>query len=224
MTTRRSYGSYDDGCAAAHALDLVGERWALLVVRELILGPKRFADLRSGVPGASPNVLTQRLRELEEVGVVQRRTLGPPSGAKVYELTEWGLGLESVLQVLGRWGSQSPTMPHGARVSVDTMILALRTMFEPDAATNVQTTLELRLGSDRFRAAVTNGDLELERGSVRRPNAIVSTDANTLDAVVFYGRHLEDAIRVGDLRIDGDRGSVERFLALFPVLGSETPA
>jgi DNA-binding HxlR family transcriptional regulator len=223
MTSRRSYGSYDDGCAAAHALDLVGERWALLVVRELILGPKRFTDLRKGVPGASPNVLAQRLRELEDVGVVQRRTLGPPSGARVYELTEWGLELESVLQTLGRWGSRSPAMPHGARVGVDTMRLALRTRFDPTAAAYEHITLDLRLGSDRFRAGVTDGELELERGGVRRPDAIVTTDANTLDAVAFYGGRLDDALDAGDLQIDGDRGVVERFLALFPSLVPVSP-
>src|SRR5665809_166028 len=99
MAARRDYF---DGCAAAHALDLVGERWALLVVRELVLGPKRFTDLKTGLPNASPNVLSQRLRELEEDGVVRRRKLPPPAAARVYELTEWGLELEPVLSALGR--------------------------------------------------------------------------------------------------------------------------
>src|SRR5215204_4140654 len=90
MATMRTY---DDGCAAAHALDLIGERWALLVVRELLLGPKRFTDLRAGLPNASPNVLAQRLRELEAAGIVRRRKLPPPAASRVYELTEWGQDL-----------------------------------------------------------------------------------------------------------------------------------
>jgi DNA-binding HxlR family transcriptional regulator len=219
MATRRSYGSYDDGCGVAHALDLVGERWALLVVRELILGPKRFTDLRSGVPGASANLLAQRLRELEEGGVVRRRVLGPPSGANVYELTEWGLALEPVLQALGRWGSQSPAMPHGASISSDTIILALRAMFDPDAARGLELTLELRFGADRFSGTVTGGKLLLERGHAKSPDVIVSTQASTLARIVFYARPLEEAIARGDVHVEGDRQSLERFLALFPSLG-----
>src|SRR5437870_6143387 len=107
MTAKRDY---DDGCAAAHGLALVGERWALLVVRELVLGPKRFTDLRAGLPGISPNVLAQRLEELEQVAIVRRRKMAPPAAAWVYELTEWGLELERVIMALGRWGARSPTL------------------------------------------------------------------------------------------------------------------
>src|SRR3712207_2209728 len=102
--------TYDDGCAAAHALDLIGERWALLIVRELLLGPKRFTDLRAGLPGASADVLAQRLREMTESGVVRRRKLPPPAGSEVYELTDWGAGLEPVVTHLGRWGSASQSL------------------------------------------------------------------------------------------------------------------
>src|SRR5438034_10192223 len=105
MTAKRDY---DDGCAAAHGLALVGERWALLVVRELLLGPKRFTDLRAGLPHVGPDVLAQRLRELEQAGVVRRGKLAPPAAARIYELTEWGRKLEPVVLALGRWGSQAP--------------------------------------------------------------------------------------------------------------------
>ena len=100
--------SYDDGCAGAHALDLIGERWALLIVRELLLGPKRFTDLRTGLPGISPNVLSQRLEELERVAVVRRRKLAPPAGAWVYELTDWGKELGPIIIEPGRWGARFP--------------------------------------------------------------------------------------------------------------------
>src|ERR671927_1551198 len=125
--------SYGEGCAAAHALDLVGERWALLVVRELLLGPKRFTDLRAGILHASPNVLSQRLRDLEEIGVVRRRKLPPPAASRVYELTEWGMELEPVVVSLGRWGARSRSKPR-APLGVDSLILSLRTMFDPRAA------------------------------------------------------------------------------------------
>lgn len=223
MVTRRTYGSYDDGCAAAHALDLVGERWALLVVRELILGPKRFTDLRGGVPGASANLLSQRLRELEDAGVVRRRALGPPAGTNAYELTEWGLGLEPVLQALGRWGVQSPAMPHGSSLTADTIVLALRTMFDAGAASDIDVTVELRFGSDRYRGHAAAGNLLLERGSAKNPSAIVSTQAKTLASIVFYGRPLDEAIDSGDVCVEGDRRSLERFLALFPILGPSAP-
>src|ERR671933_478014 len=119
MATGRTY---DDGCAAAHALDLVGERWALLVVRELLLGPKRFTDLRAGLPNASPNVLAQRLRELERAGVMRRRNLPPPAASRVYELTEWGEELEPVIIRLGGWGARSPSRPHEAKQGIDSLI------------------------------------------------------------------------------------------------------
>ena len=131
MATMRTYC---DGCAAAHALDLVGERWALLVVRELLLGPKRFTDLRAGLPNVSPNVLAQRLRELERAGVVWRRKLPPPAASRVYELTDWGLELEPVITQLGRWGARSPSKPRDAELGVDSLILSFRPMFDARAA------------------------------------------------------------------------------------------
>src|SRR5450756_2718555 len=102
--------SYHDACGMAHALDLVGERWALLVVRELVLGPKRYTDLRADLPGISTTVLAHRLDELEQTGVVRRRRLAPPAGSTVYELTDWGQELEPVIRQLGRWGARSPTL------------------------------------------------------------------------------------------------------------------
>src|SRR5918998_4174539 len=108
MATKRTYG---DGCAIAHGLDLVGERWALLVVRELLLGPKRFTDLKTGLPNASPNVISDRLRELEQAGLVTREKLPPPAGSRVYALTDWGRELEPTVLSLGRWAARSPALP-----------------------------------------------------------------------------------------------------------------
>src|ERR671918_2781070 len=156
-----SMRTYCDGCAAAHALDLVGERWALLVVRELLLGPKRFTDLRAGLPGASPNVLAQRLRELERAGVVRRRKLPPPAASRVYELTDWGEELEPVIVRLGRWGARSPSKPCDAALGVDSLVLSFRTMFDPGAAEGLEASYELRLGEDRFRTVVAEDRFEI---------------------------------------------------------------
>jgi DNA-binding HxlR family transcriptional regulator len=214
MATTRTYG---EGCAAAHALDLVGERWALLVVRELTLGPKRFTDLRAGIRHASPNVLAQRLKELEANGIVRRRKLPPPAASRVYELTEWGQELEPVLNALGRFGARSPMLPLEAGMSVDSQILALRTMFDPARAGDLAATYELRVGHDTFRAHVEGGELELDRGFAESPDATITADQPTLASVIFGGRPTEDAEGSGDMTIEGDREAVERFVSLFPL-------
>jgi len=213
MPGARSYG---EGCAAAHALDLVGDRWALLAVRELLLGPKRFTDLRRGIRHASPNVLAQRLRDLEGVGVLRRRKLPPPAASMVYELTEWGMELEPVILALGRFGVRSPRMPRGAGMSVDSAMLALRTMFDPAAAGGFRGVFELRLGEERFRAEVADGRLDLARGAADDPDAVIETDPSTLAAVAFDGRPLADATRAGEMCVEGDKGAVKRLFRLFP--------
>ena len=126
MAARRSYGSYNDGCAAAHALDLIGERWTMIVVRELLLGPKRFSDIQRDVMGIGPAVLTQRLHDLETAVIVQRRRLAGPGRIDVYELTEWGYGLEAVNTALSLWAVGSPALPREADMSPDTVVLAMR--------------------------------------------------------------------------------------------------
>lgn len=209
--------SYNDGCAAAHALDLIGERWALLVVRELLLGPKRFTDIRAGVPNASPNVLSQRLRDLEASGVVRRRKLPPPAASRVYELTDWGRDLEPVIISLGRWGVRSPSKPRDAELGVDSLILSFRTMFDPEATDGLNASYELRLGEDFFRAEFAEGRFEIERGVADEPDAIIESDAGILAALVYEGRPLAEALRSGGMKIEGDRRAVERFLTLFPL-------
>jgi DNA-binding HxlR family transcriptional regulator/putative sterol carrier protein len=215
MATMRTYG---DGCAIAQALDLVGERWALLVVRELILGPKRYTDLRRGLPNASPNVLSERLRELERAGVVRRRKLPPPAGSRVYELTDWGRELEEIVVALGRWGARSPTPPDDAPiVSADSIILALRARFDPGAAHGLRAGYELRLGEDRFWIEVADDEIEVARGGADQADATIDTDPDTLNAVLWGGRPLADAQRSGRMTIEGDKAAVERFVRLLPM-------
>jgi DNA-binding HxlR family transcriptional regulator len=207
--------SYDDPCGIARGLDVIGERWALLVVRELLFGPKRFTDLHHGLPTASQNVLSQRLRELEESGVVRRRRLGPPAAAWVYELTDWGHDLEPVLFHLARWGSRG-AMTTGNDLGSDALMFALKTSFDPEAAKGLRATYEIRLGADRFRAAVADGRLELTRGDAEDPDAVLDTDARTLRELVFIGRSLIEAVREGAVKLDGDQTAVARFVTLFP--------
>lgn len=230
MPTRRDYGSYDDGCAAAHALDLVGDRWALIVVRELVLGPKRFVDLRADIPGISATVLTQRLRELEEIGVVVQAELPPPARVRVYDLTDWGKQLEDVLQSLGRWGAQSPRMPHEAHITDDTAILATRTM-GAHAVTQIQTPvrLQLRLRSrgraDRFSeyaVVLAPGESRVTREALDGADAIVTTGPNTWADVLLHGADVDAEIAAGTLSVEGDRAALDRLVAAYPVL-NETP-
>jgi DNA-binding HxlR family transcriptional regulator len=208
MATKRTYG---DGCAIAHGLDLVGERWALLLVRELLLGPKRFTDLKKGLPNASPNVISERLRELERAGVIERDKLPPPAGSHVYRLTGWGRELEDIVMSLGTWAARSPSLPSDAPVGADSIALALRSRFDPDAAKGLRARYELRLGEDRFRVEISEGELELTRGAADHPNATIDTDPGTLAAVLWDGRPL------AEMTIEGDRAAVKRFVGLFPM-------
>ncbi len=212
MAGTRTYG---EACGIPRALDRIGERWALMVIRELMLGPKRFTDLRTGLPDASPNVLSQRLRELEATGVVRRRKLPPPAASQVYELTEWGKELESVLLALGRWGARAPLAPSGAGMSLDSHVLSLRTLFDPALAEGFDATLALRLGEDTFRAEVADGRLEIARGEAPAPDATIETDHGTLLALSHRRRELGEALRAGEVVIEGDEQVVARFLGLF---------
>jgi DNA-binding HxlR family transcriptional regulator/putative sterol carrier protein len=214
MATMRTYG---DGCAIARGLDLVGERWALLVVRELILGPKRYTDLRGGLPNASPNVLSERLRELERAGIVRRRKLPPPAGSRVYELTDWGRGLEEIVIALGHWAARSPTPPSDAPIGVDSIVLALRSRFDAGAAHGLRAGYELQLGDDRFRIEVGDDQIAVARGGADQADATIDTDPDTLAAVLWNGEPLADAQRSGRMTIEGDKTAVERFARLFPL-------
>jgi DNA-binding HxlR family transcriptional regulator len=221
MTEGRSYG---DSCGIARALDRVGERWALLVVRELVLGPKRFTDLRAGLPGCSADVLSQRLRELEGLGVVRRRRLPPPLSARVYELTEWGRELEPVLLALGRWGSRSPLAPEPPALGVDAAVLALKTMFDPERAGVADVTYQLRLAEQEFAVRIGGGQLELRRGQAESPVATIVTDPGALAAVLWHGLPMAEAVAAGSMAIEGSKREAARFVRLFPASAPAEPA
>ncbi len=152
MASRRTYGSYNDGCAAAHALDLIGDRWTLIVVRELLFGPKPFVDLERDVPGIGPSVLTQKLGALERAGVVRRETFGPPVRAGLYALTEWGYELEAVNAALSAWAVSSPGLPWNADMSPDALVLAMRAHARPLPTRSQDWVVELVLTDSRTAA------------------------------------------------------------------------
>src|SRR4051795_2105645 len=176
-----------DGCGIAHASDLLGQRWALLVVRELLLGPKRFTDLRAGISDISPNVLGERLRELEASGILTRRKLAPPAAAQVYELTEWGRELEPAVLALGRWASASPSFPRGAELGPDSLVLALKSTFDPAKADGLEASYELWLGEIPFEMAVQGRRFEAARGEADQPDAVIRSDPNVIAGIVFGG-------------------------------------
>ena len=213
MAEGRTYG---DSCGIARALDLIGDRWALLVARELLLGPKRFTDLRAGLPNLSPDVLAQRLRGLERDGIVARRKLPPPAASKIYELTARGQELEPVLLALGRWGSQAPIAVGSGELGVDALAIALKTMFDPAAAGETGACYQLRLDDQPFAVQVTDAGLELARGLATDPDATIETDPGTLAGLLWHGQRLQDALEAGTLTLGGRRAAARRFLRCFP--------
>jgi DNA-binding HxlR family transcriptional regulator/putative sterol carrier protein len=201
---------YADGCAAAHALSLVGERWALLIVRELLFGPKRFTDLQTGLRGASPNALSQRLRELEHADVVRRRKLGPPTGTWVYELTEWGQDLEPVLIHLGQWGRRSRARDPNAETGIDAIMLAMKGHLRLDVIGDLEATYALLIDDERFWTSVSDKSIDVKRGEHPRADATVRTNLTTFTALVTGRRTLRQAIKGGQVTLSGNRQAVHR--------------
>jgi DNA-binding HxlR family transcriptional regulator len=214
MSKPRTYG---DACGIARALDILGERWALMTVRELVLGPKRFTDLRAGLPHASPNILSLRLRELEQHGIVRKRKLPPPAASQVYELTPRGHEISPVLDALGTWGSRLPLPGPDATMSFDAHILSFRTLFDPARAKGLDARVLLRLGEREFRAVVSGGTFEIVEGTLESPDAVITSDHGTALAVAHGRASLAEAEAAGALEITGDREKAVRFLGLFPL-------
>ena len=214
MTSRRTY---QDSCGIARALDRVGERWALLTIRELLHGPKRFTDLRAGLPRIGPDVLAQRLRDLEADGVIQRRDLPPPAASRVYELTEWGAELGPALVALGRWGSRAPLPAQSPSLGVDAAVVALETTFDAAAAAALDARLEcvLVLDGQEFTVVVHRGQLEVRRGADPGASVRITTDTATLAGVLWHARPLADAVAAGELTVAGNEERARCLTGLF---------
>jgi DNA-binding HxlR family transcriptional regulator len=209
--------SYDDACGAAHALDLVGERWALLVMRELMLGPKRFSDLRASLPGISANVLTQRLEGLEAAGVLKRRRLPPPASTQVYELTPWGYESEPIFQALGRWATRSPQHDPSLPLSTVSLFLSFRTMLDPRRAKGLHARIGFRIGTETFLTRVSGGRIEVARGPIDRADVVFTGMPPAIAAAVYGGQPLDALAAAGAVSLEGDRALAERFVTLFPL-------
>jgi DNA-binding HxlR family transcriptional regulator len=208
---------YDDACGTAHALELVGDRWALLVMRELMLGPRRFSDLRAGLAGISANVLTQRLGELEAAGILTRRRLPPPAAVQVYELTPWGYEAEPMIQVMGRWAARSPAHDPTLAFSAASLILSLRTMFDPRRAEGFAGRIGFVIGGENYFARIAGGRLEAGRGDEPERDATLTGTAATMAAAIYGGGPLAELEAAGALTLEGDRRAAERFLGHFPL-------
>jgi DNA-binding HxlR family transcriptional regulator len=207
--------TYGDACGIARALDLVGDRWALLVVRELVLGPKRYTDLVNGLGRVAPDVLAQRLRDLEAGGLARRIVAPGPGRVQVYELTEHGQELEPVLRELGRFGS-SLAMPAGELVfSPSAAAIALRTTFDPRRVGDLRTNCLLTLDGEPIAVGIDGGVLELRRGARGTPEATLTTTPGVLAEVLWHGRALDDAVRAGDAEFGGDALVLESLFDVF---------
>jgi DNA-binding HxlR family transcriptional regulator len=213
-TVKRSYGQY---CGFARALELVGERWALLIVRDLLVGPKRFSEIQRGLPGIPTNILTARLNELEDSGLIRRRVLARPAKGVAYELTEGGAALEDAVLALGRWGAQNLGDPRlGETITEDSIATALRTTFKPEAAGKAKLTYLLRLGEIEVHARIQGGTITVGRGPVAKPDLIIETGP-ALRPLMAREISPAEAIRRRLVRITGDPKLLDRFVRMFQI-------
>lgn len=236
MPTKRTYADLGDACATAHALDVVGDRWSLIIVRELLLGARRFVDLESAVIGITPGVLTGRLRDLQEAGVVEQVTLPDLARTRAYRVTEWGAGLEDVMRVLGRWAHGSPGFPlPGNGMTPDGVVVAMRTMLPrgadlPRPPRPLSIALELMdvrrpaAGTRRYRLTWTEAGLDLAEGVPEAPDAVVVGDSTAWTGAVFGGLPLAEAERQGALAVEGDHSVIAQVLTLFARVAAPTAA
>ncbi|HSC91194.1 MAG TPA: winged helix-turn-helix transcriptional regulator [Gaiellaceae bacterium] len=209
----KRYGHY---CPIAHALDLVGERWALLVVRELLDGPKRYTDLLDGMPGIGTNILASRLRDLEAGGVVRRTKLPPPAASAVYELTEYGRELDEALHALARWGARTlgPPVPE-TELRAGWLVHAAEATFDPAAAVGLTESYEIRSGDEVVSLRVADGRLDAAAGSRPGADAVVEASPETVFRLVDGELSADEALASGAVRLEGDRTALARFASLF---------
>jgi DNA-binding HxlR family transcriptional regulator/putative sterol carrier protein len=207
----RSYNQY---CGLAYALDIVGERWTLLIVRELVAGPRRFTDLLDGLPGISTNLLSERLKDLEQQGLLRHRKLPPPAGSTVYELTPLGQALEKTLLELGRWGSQfvPPSMEGAKLLHASSYALTLKTFFRPERAQGINETYELHIDDEVLRVQLEEGQLQVQQGEAPKADAVFYTDTPTYLGLLSGQIQPDAAVERGLIRIERDPGALGRFL------------
>jgi DNA-binding HxlR family transcriptional regulator len=202
---------YEDACGVAHALELIGERWAPLVLRELMFGPRRFSELRADLSGISANVLTQRLSELEARGLIRKVQLPPPASVQVYEATEWGLEAAPVMRALGRWAVRSPAHDPGRFVSAVSIMMSMQTMFDAARAGDLNARIGFRFGETQFVADIRDGSIDVRRGKADGADVAFVTEPGQLAGVLYGGAPLET------VDVKGDMAVAKRFVTLFPL-------
>ena len=205
---------YDDACGTAHALEVFGDRWALLAMRELMLGPRRFSQLRADLPGISASILTQRLSDLERRKVLVKTKLPPPAATPVYELTEWGYEAEPITSAMGRWAARSPSHDPSRRISGVSLLLSFRTMLDIGRCSDFEACLGFKFGEDVYGARLSRNGLSVEQGD---PHVRFAGAPAALGAAV-YGQAPLARLEAEDLlEISGDHSLAERFVTLFPL-------
>lgn len=213
----KSHGKwYQDACGTAFAMELVGERWSMLIIRELMLGGRRFSDLRGSLPGISAKVLTERLTGLEQAGVLVKRKLPPPAAVQVYELTEWGYHAEPAIQELGRWAARSPEHNPQLPLSPVSLMLSMRTMILPDEARKVEGVVGFDIAGDGFLAELRDGELTVRRGDPAEAQAVFRIPVALPFLRVIYGKQpLDEALDEGVLQVEGDLDLARRYSRIF---------
>lgn len=211
---KRSYNQY---CAVARGLDVIGDRWTLLLVRELLLGPKRYGDLLAASPGIGTNLLADRLREMEAQGLLERATLPPPAGSTVYRLTETGAELETVVRAIGRWGGRfmGPRRPE-EHLSLGAYFIALRERFRPERAVGLHEAYEFQVDGRVFEVRVDDGTCTTSEDSANRPVAVFTMGVEALNQVFLGQVTAAQAIAGGSVQVAGDAGALARFQEVFP--------
>jgi DNA-binding HxlR family transcriptional regulator/putative sterol carrier protein len=210
--SKRSYNQY---CAVARAMDVVGERWTLLIVRELLPGPKRFKDLLEGLPGIGTNLLAARLKDLEGYGVVCRTTLPPPAASRVYELTDLGRSLEPVVMSLARWGLEflGASQKEEDRQPAWAMV-AVKSVLEAEATAETRESYEFRVDDEVFHVRIEDDETEVRQGSAADPALVVRSDTQTLLAVAAGRAEPAEALASGAIGMEGDREARERCMRM----------
>ena len=213
---------YEDACGAAFALEMIGERWAILIMRELMFGPRRFSDLRRDLPGISANILTQRLEGLEANRIVRRRKLPPPASVQVYELTRWGYEAEPLLKILGRWATRHPGHDPSLPLSAASLMMSFETMVDPERAKGLDAKVGFRLGEERFLGHIHDGSLKVVRGEPDGAAVTLTGEPTVIAGAVYGGMPLADLEASGALQIEGDAALAAKFVTLF-VLPEKLP-
>jgi len=212
MTTR----SYEQYCGLAYALDVIGERWTLLIVRELIAGPRRFKDLIDGLPEISTNLLTERLKSLEQQGLLRRYVLPPPAASTVYGLTPLGMSLEKTLLELGKWGSQfvPPMSEDVSFLHLGSYALTPMTFFRSNKAQGINETYEIHVDDETLHFHIKKGEIDVQQGEARNPDVKLYATMREYMGLLAGMIDPGEAAAVGQIQVEGDMNALRRFLKL----------